>query len=348
MMRTPPAAPGLDALSQWIAACPRVPLGHWPTPIVPLRRLGARLGIDLWLKRDDCSGLALGGNKARKLEFVLGEALRRGATALVTAGPVTSNHTMMTAAAGRRLGLPVHVVLGGTRTHPPTGNLLLTEDFGATVHVTPMDVADPSAAHVTAAVALADRLVREHGAFFIPPGATMPESIPGYAAAILEIVAQCGGTWPFDEVVVAHGTGSTAAGLWVGLSLAGIRSGVTAVAVSRQAALERFGAPHPRTLGEQAWAHFALPPSTADVPCEWVMGYGEDGYARPSAMADAAHRTMARDEGYLLDPIYTARAFAAVLDRASTRLIAPGSRVLFLHTGGLSTTPLSDTRETSP
>ena len=102
-----------DRLDAALAGLPRVALGQWPTPVVPLRRLGAALGLDLWLKRDDCSGLALGGNKARKLEFVLGDAMARGAKTLVTAGPLTSNHTMMTSAAARRLGLDVHVILGG-------------------------------------------------------------------------------------------------------------------------------------------------------------------------------------------------------------------------------------------
>lgn len=336
----------LDALDAWVDACPRVALGHWPTPLVPLPVLGRRLGIDLWMKRDDCSGLASGGNKARKLEFVLGAALRTGARTVVTAGPVTSNHTMMTAAACRRLGLDVHVVLGGTRPARSSGNLLLTEDFGATVHVTPMDVANPSAADVQRAVDLAAALVRQHDAFFIPPGATMSSAVPGYAAAVAEIARQCDGSWPFDEVVTAHGTGSTAAGLWAGLALCGVRTRVLAMAVARRDALERFGTPHPRTLGEQAWAHFALPGSpSADTRCEWIMGYGEAGYAVPTDDADQWIRHVARDEGYLLDPIYTARACAALAGEVARGTIARGSRVLFLHTGGLTTTPLADKRK---
>jgi L-cysteate sulfo-lyase len=348
---TTPAVPAPDvaSLDAWMSRCARVPLGHWPTPLVRLPTLSARLGIDLWLKRDECSGLAAGGNKARKLEFVLAEVVQRGIRSVVTAGPMTSNHTMMTAAAGRRLGLDVHVVLGGQRPDPATGNLLLTEDFGATIHATPMDTADPSPDSVAAAVALADDLVRRHQAFFIPPGATMPESVPGYAGAVSEIVTQCHGTWPFDDVVVAQGTGSTAAGLWVGLALARIPARVLAVAVARQEALTRFATPHPRVLGQQAWQHFGLPARETWPDCEWILGYGEDGYARPSATADAALRTMAREEGHLLDPIYTARAFAALLDLTSRGLIARGRRVLFVHTGGLSMTPLAGLRHrTSP
>lgn len=336
----------LSALRAWVSRCARVSLGHWPTPLVPLPVTSRRLGIALWMKRDDCSGLAAGGNKARKLEFVLGEALRLGKRAVVTAGPVTSNHTMMTAAACRRLGLEAHVVLGGTRPATSSGNLLLTEDFGATVHVTPMDVANPSVDDVAAAVALAASLVRAHDAFFIPPGATMPESVPGYATAVDEIVTQCGDTWPFDVVITAHGTGSTAAGLWAGLALCDVPCRVAAVAVSRRDALERFGTPHPRALGEQAWTHFDLPGTPgASTSCEWVLGYGEAGYAVPSAEADAALRRLARDDGYLLDPIYTARALAGLEGEVARGTIPAGARVLLVHTGGLTTTPLADKRK---
>ena len=336
----------VDALRDWVARCSRVALGHWPTPLVPLPATSHRLGIDLWMKRDECSGLAAGGNKARKLEFVLGEALRRGARTIVTAGPVTSNHTMMTAAACRRLGLDAHVVLGGQRPARSSGNLLLTEDFGATVHFTPMDVADPSAEDVATAVQLAASLVREHDAYFIPPGATMPESVPGYASSVAEIVEQCDGTWPFDVVVTAHGTGSTAAGLWVGLAMSGITCRVMTVAVARRDALERFRTPHPRVLGEQAWTHFALPGTpAASATCEWLLGYGESGYAVPSADADAALRQLARDDGYLLDPVYTARAFAGLEGEVSGGAIEAGSRVLFVHTGGLTTSSLAEKRK---
>jgi 1-aminocyclopropane-1-carboxylate deaminase/D-cysteine desulfhydrase-like pyridoxal-dependent ACC family enzyme len=199
---------------------------------------------------------------------------------------------------------------------------------------------------VATAVELAVALVREHDAFFIPPGATMPESVPGYAASVAEIAEQCDDTWPFDIVVTAHGTGSTAAGLWAGLALCGIACRVVTVAVARRDALERFGTPHPRVLGEQAWTHFGLPgapsPSTA---CDWVLGYGEAGYAVPSADADAALRRLAHDDGYLLDPVYTARAFAGLEHEVARGEIPAAARVLFIHTGGLTTTPLADKRK---
>ena len=247
----------IDRLEAALAPLPRVPLGVWPTPLVPLRRLGDALGIDLWMKRDDCSGLALGGNKARKLEFVLGDAMARGFRTLVTAGPLTSNHTMMTSAAARRLGLEVHVVLGGEPPASSTGNLALTQLYGAHVHFTPMNTADPSPADLAASRALCERLVRDTGGYWIPPGASMPSSVPGYADGIREVIAQSGGAFPFDDIVVAYGTGSTSAGLYAGLALADVPATVHAVAVSSRAAMERFAAAPPPTS--------CRPPSTCSA-----------------------------------------------------------------------------------
>ena len=327
-------------LSEVLAPLPRVALGAWPTPLVPLHRLGARLGLDLWMKRDECSGLALGGNKARKLEFVLGAAMQAGARTIVTVGPVTSNHTMMTAAAGRRLGLDVHVVLGGDAPAHPTGNLALTYLLGAHVHVTPLDMAAPTEAQIAASVALSTRLVEETGAYFIPPGATMPESVPGYVAAVEEVLGQCDATWPFDDVVVAYGTGSTAAGVLAGLALADLPCTLHAVSVSSVAAMRRFAAASPHALVEAAVARYAWPLSLAatQARCTWVRDDDEPGYGIGTPASREALSRFAGEEGFLLDPTYTAKAAAALLRMAQDGRLPRGRRVLFLHTGGLSTT----------
>ncbi len=340
----------LDRLDAAIAPLPRVSLGTWPTPLVRLPRLGRALGIDLWLKRDECSGLALGGNKARKLEFVLGAAVADGATSVVTAGPLTSNHTMMTAAAARRLGLDVHVVLGGTPPHTATGNLALTELLGAHVYVTPMDPVDPSVDDFAASRALCERLTRDTNSTWIPPGATMPASVPGYAACVGEIVGQCDGEWPFDDVVTAYGTGSTSAGLLAGLALIGSAATVHAVAVSARPALERFGAASPESLAQAAVDTYRWPITLADSPARsnWVRPPGEPGYAVATPASGEAMTRFARDEGYLLDPTYTAKAAAALMGMCADGRIARGSRVLFVHTGGLSTTAAATSHAHSP
>jgi L-cysteate sulfo-lyase len=335
----------VERLTDALAPLPRVPLGIWPTPLVRLPRLGAALGLDLWMKRDDCSGLALGGNKARKLEFVLGEALAAGAHTLVTAGPLTSNHTMMTAAAARRLGLQVHVVLGGAAPAHATGNLALTHLYGAHVHFTPMNTADPSSADLAASRALCSRLVDETDGYWIPPGATMPSSVPGYAACVREILAQSGESWPFDEVVVAYGTGSTSAGLYAGMALADVPATVHAVAVTSRAALARFEAAAPAALAQAAIERFGWPVTLADsrARCIWDQPASEPGYGVHTEAADAALLRIAREEGYLLDATYTAKAAASMMAMAADGRLPRGARVLLIHTGGLSTTAAGDT-----
>ena len=330
----------LDRLDAALAPLPRVSLGTWPTPLVRLPRLGGALGIDLWMKRDECSGLALGGNKARKLEYVLGRLVATGTRTVVTAGPMSSNHTMMTAAAGRRLGLEVHVVLGGDRPARPSGNLALTEWFGAHVHVTPMAPADPSAADLAASHVLCERLTRETGGAWIPPGASMPSSVPGYASCVREIARQCDDQWPFDAVVVAYGTGSTSAGLLAGLALADAPVRVYAVAVSSRAALQRFQATAPDRLVEAAIGMYGWPVALDRSParCSWVTPPDEPGYGIATSASEDALRRFAREEGYLLDPTYTAKAAAALIGMCTDGRLAPGMRVLFIHTGGLSTT----------
>lgn len=323
-----------------LAPLPRVTLGTWPTPLVRLERLGRALGLDLWMKRDDCSGLALGGNKARKLEFVLGAAIGAGARTVVAAGPITSNHTMMTAAAARRLGLDAHVVLGGTEPATPSGNLALTRLFGAHVHVTPMDPAAPSIEDLTVAQRLAERITRETSAFWIPPGATMPSSVPGYVSCVREVFDQCGGEWPFDAVVVAYGTGSTSAGVFAGLALAGAATTVHAVSVSSSAAMQRFAAVSPLDLAQAAIDLYRWPVDAAAGPtrCDWTTPAGEPGYGIPTAASEEALRRVAHEEGFLLDPTYTAKAAAALFAMAADGRLPRGQRVLFVHTGGLSTT----------
>ena len=329
-----------DRLAAALAPLPRASLGVWPTPLVPLRRLGEAVGLEVWLKRDECSGLALGGNKARKLEFVLGDAIARGAHTLVTAGPLTSNHTMMTSAAARRLGLDVHVVLGGAAPGASTGNLALTQLYGARVHFTPMNTADPSVEDLAASRRLCERLVRDSGGYWIPPGASMPAAVPGYAEAIREVIAQSGGTFPFDDIVVAYGTGSTSAGLYAGLVLADVPATVHAIAVSSRAAMDRFDAAPPASLAQAAIDTFGWPVTLASTrtKCHWERPMDEPGYGLPTPAAQAALLRMAREEGYLLDTTYTAKAAAAMFAMIRDGRIARGARVLFIHTGGLSTT----------
>ncbi len=188
--------PRLDTLLQFLAQLPRHRLGTFPTPLVRLDRLSEQLDLDLWMKRDDCSGLALGGNKARKLEFVLADARAKGATTLVTVGPLTSNHTMMTATAARRAGFAMHCVVAGA---PPDtadhwrGNLLLLDYLGVDLHFVDVDMTHPQPGDPERVDARCREVTAQTAGYFIPAGGTMPQAEPGYMSCVAEIARQRGG-----------------------------------------------------------------------------------------------------------------------------------------------------------
>jgi len=337
----------LAVLERYVAGLPRVALGLFPTPLVRLDRLSEDLSVDLWMKREECSGLALGGNKTRKLEFVLADALEKGHDTIVTTGPVTSNHTMMTAAAARRLGLAIHCVVGGTRPPDVSGNLLLLDYMGARLHFSPLDFANPDPAEVRALARLQREVVEATGGYWIPAGGTMPEAEPGFMSAVAEIARQRGGRVDFDHLVVALGTGSTTTGLLLGLALGGFRdTTLDAVAVNTRHALEEvFERPPAADLFAHSSRELGLDLDVRELPVhELVYGFGEEGYGVPSQAGDHAIRCLLEREGYVLDPVYTAKAFAGLLAMREDGRIARGSRVLFLHTGGLSMTPSAEKR----
>jgi D-cysteine desulfhydrase family pyridoxal phosphate-dependent enzyme len=313
-----------------VAAFPRIPLGHWPTPLEPCHRLREEIGGPLiWLKRDDCSGLAFGGNKTRKLEFLLGEACEQGATGVVTFGAVQSNHARQTAAACARIGLPCDLVLTNavdrtTGHYRTSGNRMLDDVLGATVH----EVADDEAA-LGCAAELAEA---DPGRYFIDPGGSSAVGALGYVAAAGELAGQLVdvGVDP-AEIVVASSTGGTAAGLVVGLHVAGVDAldaVVRAVAVyadhdHTRGAIDRLVASTSELLG--------VDPAPADrvVVTERSLGAG---YGIETAASHAAIHALARAEGVLLDPVYTAKAFADLV--GSIGDLDPAGDVVFVHTGG--------------
>lgn len=339
----------LASLLDFVAGVPRVRLGEFPTPLVPLERVGSTLGIDLWMKRDECSGVALGGNKTRKLEYILADVRARGARTVVTVGPLTSNHTMMTAAACRRVGLEVHCVLAGPApAHPADwhGNLLLLDYLGARLHFSPMNVSQPTAADSERLQALCHKVAAETSGYFIPGGGTMPQAEPGYMRCVAEIAQQRGGEFDFDDVVVAYGTGSTTTGLLLGLALGGFTARVHPVAIGTRHAVEvALKMPPPADYFMEAVRHFGLDLTLADLPPhDLTYGFADEGYGVANRASDEAIRLMATAEGYFLDTVYTAKAFAGLQGLVARGDIAPGRRVLFIHTGGLSMTPDSGKR----
>jgi D-cysteine desulfhydrase len=295
-----------------------------------LRRLGDALGLELSVKRDDLTGFAETGNKARKLEFLVHDALDQGADTLITVGALQSNCARATAVVAARLGLRCVLGIRGAPPDVPDGNLFLARLFGArAVHVPPEAVDRPEA--------LFSRLAEEvRGAggrpYIIPESGSNELGALGYAAAVEELQAQiaAGVLSPPDAVVVAAWSGGSLAGLHLGKALFGLRAEIWGVPVEFDA----------DTIRASVWATVRKSAARigADVHVErsairLLDGYQGDGRVgvRPEELAIVARA--ARD-GLLLDPVYTAKAFLALEDTARRSPGLLGRRVLFLHTGG--------------
>jgi 1-aminocyclopropane-1-carboxylate deaminase/D-cysteine desulfhydrase-like pyridoxal-dependent ACC family enzyme len=314
-----------------IAALPRFGLFDGPSPFSRLPRFAAALGsgAEVWIKREDLLPLAFGGNKLRNLEFLVGAALAGGADTLITSGRRWSNHCRLTAAAGARAGLAVHLVLTG----PPRDagargpNQVLDELLGATVHVTATDERAERAALVESIAAE----VRARGGqpFVIGVGGTGPIGAAGQVLAGLELADQLAAKGIGEAtVVLPSATGGTHAGLLTGLALAAPRShGVIGIAVASPAAELR---PTIESILEGL-----APLAGVHVPPEAIVLEDDqlgDGYGRPTADAEEAATLLARTEGILVDPIYTAKALAGLVARVRDGRLT--GNMVFWHAGG--------------
>jgi D-cysteine desulfhydrase family pyridoxal phosphate-dependent enzyme len=315
-------------------AHPRVLLGETPTPLRPLDRLSAALGRPVFVKRDDLLGPALGGNKTRKLEYLLADARRLGAKKVVTFGGLQSNHARLTAAAASMVGLEPHLFYFDARPKTLTGNLLLNELLGARMHFFPLSPKRPRPRSLESTIRLARLLARLRVGphYFIPVGGHTWTGALGYVRAALEIDEQARGLGVGDAwLVVAAGSGGTLAGLLAGLRLIGSRLRPLGIDVGNlwkdfPASVACLASEVCERLGEP----FAFAP--VDVPL--VEGtYVGEAYGRPSEAGHAAIERLARSEGILLDPVYTAKAFGGLLGEA--RRFARAEPVVFLHTGGV-------------
>ncbi len=329
---------------------PRVRLSAWPTPLEECPRLSAAVGgPHLWVKRDDLAGLGLGGNKVRKLEYLLGEAIARGADTIITTGALQSNHARLTAAACRRLGLEVVLVLGAgersdsagaergggreglcpDRPEPGQGNLLLDRLFGAKIVLVP----DDSDETVSAAMEAEAESLRALGRrpYLIPVGGSNAVGAVGYVAAALELAgqAQAEGV-SFDHVFVTTGSGGTHAGLQLGAALYLPGTQVHGVTVSREPA-----AASARVDGLVAATAELLGLRGNPAPPALVHGgYVGEGYAIPTRAGWEAILLAARTEALVLDPVYTGKALSGLIGLAREGALPTTANVLFVHTGG--------------
>jgi D-cysteine desulfhydrase family pyridoxal phosphate-dependent enzyme len=318
---------------------PRVALAHTPTALEPMPNISRALSRpELWIKRDDCTGLGMGGNKARQLEFYLGEALAQGADTVVITGAVQSNYVRAAAAGAAKLGLACEIqleerVADMDDTYRRSGNVLLDRLFGARLHNYPEG--EDEAGADGALEAIAER-VRQRGRvpYVIHLSAGhRPLGALGYVDAAQEVLAQAEDEGvDFDAIVVASGSGATHAGLLVGLAIAGHSDiMVHGICVRRDAEAQA-----PRVLRvaratcDELDAGELVEASQIVVHDDWLA----PGYGHAAAETLAAIRTAARHEGILLDPVYSGKAFAGALGLAGRGVFAAGARVLFVHTGG--------------
>ena len=330
-----------EAVRALLAALPRETLGFFPTPLQRLDRLSAQLGVNLYVKRDDFSGMSLfGGNKIRKLEYLLGDAKAKGCDTVFTYGATQSNHAMQTVTACRRLGLAPILYLNAyvqLDENDVRSNMLLDRILGAEMHIIESLPGETEAQTEARCFAMgrahAARLEAEgHRCYDVPMGGASPIGSCGFIGGVLEFAQQCDalGIDP-DYVFTATGTGGTLAGLTAGHRLLGKRARITAIAVSaKDAGYEARCA----ALGTQALRQLGSEEALSAADFTVDRGYFAPGYEQPNAAATEAIRLLARTEGLLVDPVYTGKAFAGLLDHVRTGKVPQGSTVVFWHTGG--------------
>ncbi|MDO8883306.1 D-cysteine desulfhydrase [Pseudotabrizicola sp.] len=313
---------------------PRYRLGHFPTPLERLDRLTEVLGgPEIWIKRDDCTGLASGGNKTRKLEFLVAAALAEGADTLVTQGATQSNHVRQTAAAACRVGLKCHALLERRVTnqgadYETAGNVLLDTMLECEIDFRPEGL-DMNAE----AEALAETL-RSKGLkpYVIPGGGSNPVGALGYAACAEELVWQADDAGlRIDHIVHATGSAGTQAGLLAGLFALNAPIPVTGISVRapRERQIDNVHALGVRTA--------ELIGARGTLPREMVVAYDDQvgpGYGQPTPEMTDAIRLLARTEGILLDPVYSGKGFAGLVAMIRAGAFGKDERVVFLHTGG--------------
>ncbi len=317
-----------------VSRFPRVHLAHLPTALEPMDRLSEALGGPrIWIKRDDCTGLSTGGNKTRKLEFLMAEALEQGADMVITQGATQSNHARQTAAFAARLGIDCHILLEDrTGSNDPNynhnGNVFLDFLHGATAEKR------PGGLDMNAEMEVVAETFRAAGrkVYTIPGGGSNPTGALGYANAAMELVSQANAIGLLiDRIVHATGSAGTQAGLVVGLK-----------AINANIPLLGIGVRAPKPKQEENVYNLAL--ATAEkLGCPGVVqredvvantDYVGEGYGIPTKECLEAIEMFARLEGILLDPVYSGKGAAGLIDLTRKGAFAGDKNIVFLHTGG--------------
>ncbi len=309
----------------------RIKLGHFPTPIEHLKNISKYLeGPNIFIKRDDCTGLATGGNKTRKLEFLMPDAIKNKAELVVTIGAVQSNHARQTAAACTLMGLKCLIILEQRLKDPPeaymnSGNVFLNKLFGADIKVCPRND-NP--------LEFTQNLIKEIKAkgtnvYFIPGGGSNPIGALGYVECLNEIVKE-NGKYNFSEIIHATGSSGTQAGLLAGRKYLNSEIPVVGVCVRYEKEIQIN-----KVYTEAVKTCEMLKCKILDKS-EVIVddGYIGPGYGEPTESMKEAVSLLAKKEGILLDPVYSGKAFAGLIGMIRKKQLKKGSNVLFIHTGG--------------
>lgn len=316
----------------------RLTLSHLPTPLEYAPRLTQVLGgPQIWVKRDDLTGLALGGNKLRKLDFFMADALRHNADCIVTMGPLQSNHVRLTTAASRACGLDCYAVLLGDPPQSVKGNFLLDQMLGLNcIHV--------SGAMDQVPFGLVDRKIQEtmtrlekegRRPYLVPTGGIGPLGELGYCLAVEEMVEQTQRIGiPFEHVVVTVGSRGTIAGLLLGIARLNLKTKVTGISANVEGTCESFGIPRPDETAAEAGKLIGLNLKVPMANYKILYDYVGKGYSMPTEAGIEAIKLAARAEALLLDPVYTGKAMAGLVDLIRGGYFTKKDTVIFIHTGG--------------
>lgn len=302
-----------------------------PTPLVELKRLSDFLdGPRIFIKRDDLTGLGLGGNKTRKLEFLFGEALSQHCDAVITAGAIQSNHCRQTAAAAAAVGLECHLALGGEQPEFPHGNLLLDYLFGATVHFCGEQTRGEQISQIVAQLQ-----ARGRKAYIIPFGGSNAIGAMGFVAAVSELKEQLlAQNNTVDYLILPTGSGGTQAGVAVGVDVFDLSMKLIGIAIDRGKSGEPPFESELATLANQIAEKLGVESRYAADKFQIIYDYFGEGYGIVADLEREAIQLVARHEGILLDPVYTGRAMGGLIDMIRKKKFLASETVLFWHTGG--------------
>lgn len=310
---------------------PRVPLGFFPTPLIELTKLSEKLGGPrIFMKRDDNTGLALGGNKTRKLEFILADALAQGADTIITAGAAQSNHCRQTAAAAASLGLECHLVLGGEEPEQFDGNLLLDKIFGCNIHWAGKNRKGED-------IPLLVEQLKKQGKkpYIVPYGGSNELGALAFVEALKELETQSQNIKTrFTHIVFASSSGGTHAGLMLGKKILKLPSKIVGINIDKGESDKVPFNQHILSLADSTAKLIDEEHRFSDTGLCLNSDYVGEGYGIIGTLENEAISLTAQTEGILLDPVYTGRAMGGLIDMIRSGEIKKTDNVLFWHTGG--------------